>query len=533
MINDTDIVPGVDPALIARARQSMRARARERGYEPRSTAPMVSLHDFTRAGWSQLEPDRPFIDNWHIGSISEHLTACSYGQIQKLIINIPPGFMKSLLACVFWFSWTWTFRPASRWGFSSYNEDFAQRDSIKSRMLIESEWYQQRYGSTFRLTKTTEKLFHNNRTGFRQAFGVGGGTGGRYDYIVTDDPHKILEAESEVERENVYQWWTETMQYRVTNPATAVHVIIMQRLHDQDLTGKMLAMKELGYEHLMLPMEYEPDRATVTSLGKPDRRTKEGELLFPKLYPQSAVDLAKIIPFFYHSQYQQRPYARGGDMIKRVWFQSETQVSFFMRFRLTPQNFTLVRYWDKAGTDTSAGKAKSSSKIAKTVGALLAREVIGIVHGVEICRYIIVDVKSAQLSFAKREELIKNTATEDAAEYGENKVETWIEREPGSSGKDVAGFTVHNLAGFRIKVDQPGANREGDKITRAQSFINQAEAGNFRYVEGDWNEPVLTALEKFPRDGKDETDSIGGAFRKLALTSRRPKKPRTITSAAF
>lgn len=508
----------------ARARQSMRAKARERGYEPRSSAPMMSLHDFTRGGWHVLEPARPFTDNWHIGVVGEHLTACSYGQIRRLIINIPPGLMKSLLACVFWFAWTWTFRPSSRWGFSSYNESFATRDSNRSRDLINSEWYRERYGHVYQLTKVTESNLQNTATGFRQAFGVGGGTGGRYDFDITDDPHKILEAESEVEREKVYQWWSETMQFRVTDPATAVHLIIMQRLHDQDLTGKMLAMKELGYEHLMLPMEYEPKRSTVTSLGRPDRRTTEGELLFPKLYPQSMVDVTKTVPFFYYSQYQQRPYARGGDMIKRAWFSSEMEATFFARWRLTPENFTFVRYWDKAGTDAAG---------AKTVGALLAREVVGIVHSVEICRYIIVDVVVAQLSFAKREELIKNTAERDAAIYGEVAVETYIEREPGSSGKDVAGFTVANLAGYRIKTDQPGANREGDKVTRAQPFINQAEGGNFRYITAGWNEAVLTALEKFPRDGKDETDAIGGAFRKLSQAGRKPRRKKTTSTSAF
>lgn len=509
---------------IARARQAMRSKARERGYEPKVSAPMSSLHDFTRAGWHVLEPDRQFVDNWHVGAISEHLTACSYGQIHKLIINIPPGLMKSLLACVFWFAWTWTFRPASRWGFSSYNAEFATRDSLKSRTLIQSEWYQRRYGGVFQLAgdQSAKTNFQNDKTGFRQAFGVGGGTGGRYDYNVTDDPHKILEAESEVERETVFRWWTETMQYRVTDPASAVHLIIMQRLHDEDLTGRMLAMKELGYEHLMLPMEYEPDRATVTSLGRPDRRTKPGELLFPDLYPQKMVDTTKVVPFFYHSQYQQRPYARGGDMIKRGWFTFEDEAAFMQRFRLSPQSFKFIRYWDKAGTDAGG---------ARTVGTLMVREVVGIVHSVEIAQFIILDVVRVQLSFAKREELIKNTAEKDAAKYGDSTVETWIEREPGSSGKDVANFTRSNLAGFRIKIDTPGANQEGDKVTRAQSFINQAEGGSVKMLfNPSWNDAVLTMFEKFPRDGKDEVDSTGGAFRKLTIKARRPKRRRTSAS---
>lgn len=512
--------------LTARARQSMRARARERGYEPRSTAPMTSLHDFTRAGWSMLEPDRPFVDNWHIGCIGEHLTACSYGQIRKLIINIPPGFMKSLLACVFWFAWTWTFRPASRWAFSSHNADFATRDSMKSRALIQSDWYRTRYADIFQLSgdQSAKTNFQNDKTGFRQAFGMSGGTGARVDFVVADDPHKISEAESEVEREKVYRDWTEIWHQRGTDPSTVVHLIIMQRVHDADLTGKMLEMKEFGYEHLMLPMEYEAKRATTTSLGRPDRRTKEGELLFPALYPQRIVDIAKAIPFFFFSQYQQRPYARGGDMIKRAWFKEEEEIAFVMRFRLTPENFKFVRYWDKAGSDNTG---------AKTVGALLAREVVGIIGGIEICVFIIVNVISVQQSFAKREELIKNTAEADAATYGEHAVETWIEREPGSSGKDVAGFTVNNLAGYRIKTDQPGANREGDKVTRAQSFISQAEGGNFKYLVAAWNEKVLTSMEKFPRDGKDEVDAIGGAFRKLALLGRRRRKVVTTTSSVF
>lgn len=255
----------IDPADVraemeqAQAFFRMSKAAAESGAVATLTKPEMTLHEFTRESWDIVEPTTPYIDNWHIGAVTEHLTAATYGEIRKLVINIPPGFMKSLLACVFWFAWTWTFRPSSRWLYTAYAETLATRDSVRCRNLIRSPWYQERWGNRFAMRgdQNLKTYYENDRTGYRIAAGVGGlGTGFRGDFVIVDDPHKVKEAESDVQREEVNRWWLETMSTRVNDPRSSVHVVIMQRLHDEDLTGTILE-KELGYTHLCYDRETE------------------------------------------------------------------------------------------------------------------------------------------------------------------------------------------------------------------------------------------------------------------------------------
>lgn len=221
-----------------------------------------NLLPFMKQAWHLLEPANPYVDNWHIGCIAEHLEAVTSGEIRNIIINIPPRHMKSLAISVFWFCWVWVRDPSSRWLFSSYAENLSTRDSMKCRDVIKSSWYQRRWNHVFRMRadKDTQAHFENNRHGYRIATTVAGkvlGQGG--DYIVADDPHKREEIRSKVARRNVIDWWTQTISTRGNNPKTVRKVIVMQRLHEGDLSGYVLN-NELGYEHLCLPCMYEPKR---------------------------------------------------------------------------------------------------------------------------------------------------------------------------------------------------------------------------------------------------------------------------------
>jgi hypothetical protein len=150
--------------------------------------PPLTLRQFIREFWPVVEPGRSFIHNWHIDAIADHLTAISNGQLKDLIINVPPGHMKSLSVAVFWPAWEWAeINPGSRWLFSSYAQNLSRRDSVKCRRLIQSPEYQTRYGDKFELAgDQNEKLrFETNKTGFRQATSTGGlGTGERVDRVV-------------------------------------------------------------------------------------------------------------------------------------------------------------------------------------------------------------------------------------------------------------------------------------------------------------------------------------------------------------
>jgi hypothetical protein len=269
-----------------------------------------------------LEPQTPFVDGMHIRAVCAHLQAVSRGQIRNLIVNIPPGHAKSLLSAVFWPAWVWIDRPEARWLFSSYREPLATRDSARCRRLIESDWYQQRWGDRYQLTddQNQKSRFENTKTGYRVVVPMSSGTGERGDYVVVDDPHSVDQAESDTARSSAVEWWNGSMATRLNDLSTGHKIVIMQRLHEADLTGDLLTMG--GYELLCLPAECEPERPCITSIGWADPRKEAGELLWPeKVNRANLEDLKTTLGSYrYASQYQQRPSPAEGGMMKRHWW---------------------------------------------------------------------------------------------------------------------------------------------------------------------------------------------------------------------
>jgi predicted phage terminase large subunit-like protein len=281
-----------------------------------------NLKDFVIQAWPVLEPSTEFVPGIHIDAICAHLQAVTENRISNLIINVPPGHAKSLLVCVFWPAWVWINHPESRWLFASYREPLAVRDSLKCRRLIDSDWYQQRWGDRFQLRsdQNQKQRFENDRTGYRVVVPMAAGTGERGDYVVVDDPHSVDQATSDAERTSAVEWWNGSMSTRHNDPAKGHKVVIQQRLHEADLTGDLLVRG--GYEHLCLPAEFEPDRRCCTSIGWTDPRSAAGELLWPERMPQATLHKLKATlgSYRYAGQFQQRPAPASGGMLKRHWW---------------------------------------------------------------------------------------------------------------------------------------------------------------------------------------------------------------------
>lgn len=290
--------------------------------------------EFIKQAWHVVEPSTPFVSNWHIDAIADHLMAVSRGEIHDLLINMPPRHMKSIEVSVMWPVWEWIDSPHIRWLFASYGAGLSVRDSVKSRRLIQSPWFQANFGDRFALTgdQNAKSRYDNDKTGYRIATSVGGaGTGEGGDRIVADDPHNVNEGESDPIREGTITWWDETMSTRGNDPVTAARVIVMQRVHAKDLSGHVL--ERGGYEHLCLPAEYERLRPVFvngfqreedphlhpTSIGFVDPRTEEGELLWPARFTPVALEKLKLNlgSFGVAGQLQQRPAARSGSILKR------------------------------------------------------------------------------------------------------------------------------------------------------------------------------------------------------------------------
>ncbi|MBK3400446.1 phage terminase large subunit [Methylobacterium sp. IF7SW-B2] len=262
---------------------------------------------------------------------------------------------------------------------------------------------------------------------------------------------------------------------------------IMQRLHERDLSGVILA-RSLGYDHLMLPMEFEPERACATRIGFSDPRREPGELLFPARFPKHVVerDTATMGAYAAAGQYQQRPAPRDGGLFKRGWF---TLV------RAVPAGCTEVRAWDLAASVPRPGRQPDY-----TAGVKLARSPDG--------RLYVRDVRRDRLSAGGVERLILATAAEDGPACRIS-----LPQDPGQAGKAQAQYLVGRLAGY----DARASPESGDKATRAAPVSAQAEAGNFHLVAGPWNEAFLDELCTFPNGAfLDQVDALSRAFSALA-----------------
>jgi len=289
-----------------------------------------SLHAYVRLSWSLVEQATPLVDNWHIGVICEYLEALYSLQIQNLIINIPPGHAKSLICSVFFPTWVWIKTPEGRFFCGSHARDLATRDAVRSRRLLQTGWYQDRFGDVFQMTgdQNVKTRYENNKTGHRVSVGVDAGwTGHRGNFIVWDDPLDKTKKDSDTERSKANEAVKSSFGTRGDIPKEMRRLMIMQRLHDDDPTGHIMqAMKDDPnfpvFEHLVLPARYEPKRF-VSSIGIKDPRKKTGELLFPQLFDEKVLKDTEALLGELDSagQLQQRPAPAGGAIFLRKWYE--------------------------------------------------------------------------------------------------------------------------------------------------------------------------------------------------------------------
>lgn len=287
-----------------------------------------------------MDQASPFIDNWHIGLISEYLQALHNLEIQNLIINVPPGHAKSMICSVIFPAWVWVVNPTARFFCGSHAKDLATRDAVRSRRLIQSDWYQGLFGNVFQMTgdQNVKTRYENNKTGHRVSVGVDAGwTGHRGNYIIWDDPLDKNKKDSDTERGKANEAVKSSFGTRGDNPKKIRRLMIMQRLHDDDPTGHIeQAMKEDDafpkFEFLVLPARYEPNRY-VSGIDLKDPRSEHGELLFPQMFDEDVLSTTEALlgPADTAGQLQQRPVPVGGLIFLREWFDN-------LRNRYHPQD---------------------------------------------------------------------------------------------------------------------------------------------------------------------------------------------------
>lgn len=283
-----------------------------------------SLANFAKQAWEVLEPTATLKWGWVLDAICLHLEAVTNGEIKRLLINVPPGTMKSLLTSVIWPAWEWgpKGRPETRYISTSHEENLAIRDSRRCRDLIKSEWYQSLWPIELARDLDGKKEFGNTRKGIRQARSFTSMTGVRGDRVIVDDPISADNANSAAALNSAKTTFLETIPTRVNSSDSAI-VVIMQRLHEEDVSGVILE-KGLDYVHMCVPMRFEKDRKCSTAIGWEDPRTEEGELMFPERFPEADLDALELAMGSYATagQHQQAPHPRGGGIFKTEWFQT-------------------------------------------------------------------------------------------------------------------------------------------------------------------------------------------------------------------
>jgi len=308
-----------------------------------------SLRVYVKHAFNVLEPETYYQHNWHIDAICEHLEGVTNLDISRLVINIPPRHMKSLITSVFWQSWVWHQYPSTRWLTASYAGDLAIRDAVKTRTLMESPWYQKHFASfDFKKDQNQKTRFENNKGGFRFAGSVGGAiTGEGGDFIVLDDPNNMRDINSEVKRKAVIEWWKTVMSTRVNDPKKARIVCIQQRGHEEDLTGFLL---ENNFESLILPAEYDGQDRSKTFFDFKDPRTEINELLWEERFDRKAIDSLKkdLGTMGAAGQLQQDPSPAEGAIIKKQWWRFYDHLP--LRFNEEIQSWD-CSFKDKATSD--------------------------------------------------------------------------------------------------------------------------------------------------------------------------------------
>ncbi len=530
-----------------------------------------SLYEFMVAAWKYVDPN-PFVHGWPLEAVAEHLQAVCDGDIRRLIINIPPRCSKSSMTSVAFPAWVWAQRhdsPTSGPGVQFLTASFAQqlslRDSVKTRRLLDSPWYQSLWGERFALTsdQNTKGRFDNNKGGTRLSTSVGSAlTGEGGNCIIVDDPNAAQEAFSEATIHTTIEWWDSALSTRLNNAKSGAFIVIQQRLAEDDLTGHILSKDVGDWTHLCLPMKYEWTRHSVSITGWNDPRgcdddgeplvlvdangrriprdsaaqneltnKREGTLLWPERFGPKEIDLLErqLGPFAAAGQLQQRPEPAGGGVIKTDWWQPWELESYppfdYIIASLdtayttkTENDFSAMTVWGVF----SATMAEASSNFVGRSGkresqrdreamfdeAMRVKNMTAGMGGSDSTpRVMLIYAWQARLELHELVSKVEQTARR-------MKVDKLI-IENKAAGHSVAQEIrrLYNNADFAVQLVDPKAQ---DKLARLYSVQHLFAEGMVHAPDQSWAQEVITQTSQFPKGKHDDlVDTVSMALRHM------------------
>lgn len=485
-----------------------------------------SFFEFVRWSWDKIEAI-PFTDGWHIKAVCDHLELAYTCEIKHLIINVPPGTMKSTILSMF-NAWCWTKEPHLKFLCVSGTKRLAIKDSDRCRRIIDSPQYQKLWGVTVKLRhdSKSKQAYENTAHGHRLAYSMRAsvrGEGG--NFVIVDDGNSDIDYYSNTMREATNEYLDSNLYLRLRGSTRVCLINVQQRIHQMDLTGHMLS-KGIPVVHLRLPMEFEAGyRCKTLPLKQGDKpwedpRQEEGELLWPQGLTAEAVAKIKLnlrTEYNISGQLQQRPSPRHGGLIKKEWFSLWEKPRF-------PECTYVLQSWDTAIT-----VSKDSCYSACTTWGIWVDD-----NGYN--NLFLLNCWRGKLEYPDLKEMIKR-CSEDyycSSLYGDlrNNKPDMVLMEKAANGTSL----IQDLfrSGLRITSFDPknhgfksgsGSALDGSKLTRAKiatSFIEQGfvwlpmRPPDFRTTYGYVN-MFLEAAINFPRgDGADIIDSMSQAIIKLS-----------------
>lgn len=439
-----------------------------------------SFMDFVKEAWHTVKPNEPFISNWHLEAIAEHLEAVSRGEIHRLQIWIPPGTMKTGMVTVYWHPWEWTSRPWLRYFTASYEIHLVQRFSLDAQQVVRSPWYQARWGEDFKLTLDAASYWRNDEGGSRFATTPKStGTGEHGHRIIIDDPIPARAGDNASDLSldlrtlltQANEWYDSTVSSRYIDNADSgfyhARVLVMQRLHENDLAAHMEELED--WTVLCLPERYwdhpyawrkerihpavKPRLSPLLQYGDP---RSEGELIWPaRRNEQASETLAReLTQFRAAGQLQQWPGAREGNILKREWWRFYDPRHRGMRDKLPKFSRIVI------SVDTPLKDKESSDNVAIQCWG---------VHGAD--RYLL-DLDMGKMNYGKAKRRVVEMARWTRQTWPYTHSSVLIEN---------AGYGVELI--IDLKRDITGVQKIspgplGDKVSRAEAASDVLESGN-------------------------------------------------------
>jgi predicted phage terminase large subunit-like protein len=479
-----------------------------------------SLEAFVKGAWHIIEPGKELHWNWHNTVVCEFLEAFSRREFKRGIINIPPRTTKSLIVSVCYPVWVWlqeeskTVGPAHEFLCLSNENDLALRDASKSKDLIQHEWFQERWGHRVVIPRGKEKLqeYKTTKNGHRNSKSLTGKLTGRGgDTILIDDPHDAEKALSEQARKTDLSAYAGKVTSRLNSQTNGGMLIIMQRLHELDLTGYVVKKdgsyhpvdEEYGWLKLCLPMEFVPKRKhkppvnPAGEYGFKDPRTIKGELLDTERFPRPVVDklAAGLGTYRASGQFQQQPSPDDGGILKKSWWR------LWPANRPFPRCQFILQSYDTAYTkeDHEANENEASGKISYS-----ARTTWGVFYDEWTSRYCILLIE------AWRDHVEYPELRREAKEAYNKQEPDAVLIEQKASGQSL----IQDLkrAGIPVICTTPTV----DKIARAYAVSPMLESGLIYYPDRLWAEECVSDIAAFPNGASEDwTDTATQAWQRL------------------